>query len=840
MRKFGLLVCMLLVFSVLYANCPRKKSKKKYHSQLEEIVVTPQNFITSYKASYQKLFDLQRTKLHLTPNFKQKTLSGKATLTLKPHFYEQNQLVLDAKWMQIAAVALKTNETYKTLKFTYDNLLLKIDLDKYYSKNDQIEIEIDYVALPYQQDSLQVEDGRGLYFIDTEDKNPYKPMHLWSQGESESASCWFPTLDATNQKSTQEIFVTIDTAMVSLSNGLLIDSKPNGDGTKTDHWKQDKPHSPYLFFLGVGDYYISRDKWRDKEVTAYTFPKYKDDVAEIFKNLPAMMEFFSKILGVDYPWDKLGNIMSYDYTAGAMENTSAIIYFDRMLCHRQQLIDGDFDWIIAHELFHHWFGDLVTAESWANLTINESFADYSEYLWYDFRDGKDEGDAVKYKSTQKYFRTYKYKNEPIVNYYYVHPSDVFDGIRYEKGGAVLHMLRYYVGDDAFFKSLNKFLQQYKFNNAELSDLRKCFEETTGEDLNWFFNQWWLDKGHPILDITHQYDEKNKTIALTVRQTQRSIDGPTFRIPTKVDIYSNNTKETKVIDITDRIQTFYFPSDTVPQLVNFDADKVLVCEKTENLSTAQNLFKYYNAPLFVDKLEAINALALVQKANVTIQELLLKALQDKNWTLREEALDAIEIDKFDNKTKLSLALQQVIYTDNNSHVREKAIQKYARLEKNKSIDVLETVLKKDSSFICLSAALAQLNTYDKSKAYTYATKLSSTENSSLLVAIGRIFKDTTADNMEFFKKAIWLNGPYTFYSNFRSFADYLEKANNTDLEKGILFLKDIYTYEESNYNKQGAKQIVGNLYYYFNEKAKKDSQASVKLQIVKKAGKELLN
>lgn len=193
MRKFGLLACMLLVFSVLYANCPRKKSKKKYHSQLEEIVVTPQNFITSYKASYQKLFDLQRTKLHLTPNFKQKTLSGKATLTLKPHFYEQNQLVLDAKWMQIAAVALKTNETYKTLKFTYDNLLLKIDLDKYYSKNDQIEIEIDYVALPYQQDSLQVEDGRGLYFIDTEDKNPYKPMHLWSQGESESASCWFPT-----------------------------------------------------------------------------------------------------------------------------------------------------------------------------------------------------------------------------------------------------------------------------------------------------------------------------------------------------------------------------------------------------------------------------------------------------------------------------------------------------------------------------------------------------------------------------------------------------------------------------------------------------------------------
>ena len=839
MRKTCLLFSILLIFISLSANCPKKKAKKKFQTQLDEIVITPQNFITSYKPSGRKFFDLLSTIIHVRPDFNQKSIYGNVELLLKPHFYDQNQLVLDAKWMKINKVELKTGDSTKRLNFTYDTFQLKIDLEKYYTRNDQLIVLVDYVAMPYQQDSLQVEDGRGMYFIDTEDKNPYKPMHMWSQGETEASSCWVPVLDAMNQKTTQELYVTLDKNLVSLSNGLLIDTKDNGDGTKTDHWKQDKPHSPYLFFLAIGDYYISKDKWRDKEVTAYTFPKYKDDVAEIFKRLPEMMEFFSQKLGIDFPWDKLANIMSYDYSAGAMENSSAIIYYEKLLCKRQQLVDGDFDWIIVHELFHQWFGDLVTAESWANLTLNESFADYSECIWYSYRDGKDVGDGYRYKATQKYIRSSKYKNESIVNYYYDKPHEIFDDIRYEKGGSVLHMLRNYLGDAAFFQSLNKYLNDFKFRNAELSDLRKCMEEISGEDLNWFFNQWWYSKGHPVLDISHKFDEKNKTIELTVRQTQASEDGPTFRIPTKVDLYINGKKETKVIDINDRINTFYFPSSVAPQLVNFDADKVLLCEKTEDLSIAENIFKYYNAPLFIDKLEAVQALAIYQKDNYAIQELFLKALQDKNWYLRAEVLDLIETDKFMSKAQLSIALQNVINTDSKSQVRDKAIQKLVKLEKANSVDVLENVLKNDSSFICLSTALTKLNSYNKSKAYTYAQSFSGTESTDLLMAIVKIFKDTTADNLDLFKKAIWLNNGRTFYSNFRSFGEYLEKANNFILEKGILFLNDIYKYEESDYNKQGARQAVKNLYYYFNERAKKDSFSDVKLQIVKKTAKEVL-
>lgn len=841
MRRSCLLFSILLIFISLNANCPKKKGRKKSPKQLEEIVITPQNYITSYKPSYQKYFDLLSTKLNVKPVFKEKAIYGTAELILKPHFYDQNQLVLDAKYMKINSVELKTSEGNKTLKYSYDTLQIKIDLERYYTKNDQITVLVNYIAQPYSQDSLQVEVGRGMYFIDVEEKNPYKPTHMWSQGEEESSSCWFPTLEATNQKTTEEIFVTLDKNLTSLSNGLLLDSKDNGDGTKTDHWKQDKPHSPYLFFLGIGDYYKSTDKWRDKEVSAYTFPKYKDDVAEIFKYLPEMMEFYSQKLGVDFPWDKLANIMAYDYTAGAMENSSVVIYYEKLLCSRQQLIDDNFDWIISHELFHQWFGDLVTAESWANLTLNESFADYSECLWKEYKYGKDDADGYRYRATQKYIRSSKFKNEPIVNYYYDTPHEIFDDIRYEKGGAVLHMLRNYVGDNAFYKALNKYLTDYKFKNVELSDLRKEFEEVTGEDLNWFFNQWWLSKGHPFLDITHKYDEKNKTIELTVRQTQRDADALTaFRIPSKVDIYINGKKETKIIDVNDRINTFYFPAATAPQLVNFDADKVLLCEKTEDLSEAENIFKFYNAPLYIDKLEALRALSSRQKDNPAVQGVFLKALQDKNWYIRMEAVDAVEPDKFQSKAQLSLAIQNIINTDEKSAVREKAINKMSKIEKEKSVETFEIVLNKDSSYICLSAALNNLKNYNKPKAYEYAVKLSASESPDIVIAVGKVFKDTTADNLEFFKKAIWLNSPRTFYSNFRSFGEYLEIANNSTLEKGILFLKDIYTYEESDYNTQGAKQVVKNLSYYFADKAKKDKQADIKLQIVNKTGKELLN
>jgi len=842
MRRTGTFLIILLVFSSLQANNPRKKGKKFNPKQLDEVVITPKNPFTSYRATYPAYFDLVHTSLKVKPVFSEKKLYGTAELTLTPHFYEQNQLILDAKWMRIRSVELLQPGETRTLSYSYDTLQLKIDLGKYFRQYDTLKVRIQYVAEPYTQDSNQVADGRGMYFIDVEDKNPYKPMHLWTQGEEESSSCWFPTIEATYQKTSQELWVTLDTAFISLSNGLLVSTVNNGDGTKTDYWKQDLPHSPYLFFLGIGDYFKHSDSWRGKEVSAYTFPKYKDVLPEIFKNLPEMMEFFSKQLGVDYPWDKLSNIIAFDYTAGAMENTSAIIYYDRMLCDHRHLLDGSFDWIIAHELYHHWFGDLTTAESWANLTLNESFADYSEYLWAEYKYGKEEADAYAQSSLKKYLHASAYKKEPIVNYYYEDSRENFDELRYEKGGRVLHLLRNYIGDAAFFEATKRYLQKHAFKSAELADWRMAVEEVTGQDMNWFFNQWWLDKGHPILDVAHLYDEKNKTIQLTVKQIQTSAEAPVFRIPTKVDVYfPGGKKETHSIDIIDRNMTFYLPAGQAPLLVNFDADKVLLCEKKEALSEEQLIYKLQNAPLFLDKLEAIKALSPKQKGNQEVQSQFIKMLQHSNYYLRSAVADEMDVLHYNDKTQLSIALQQVVNTDNSSQVREKALNKLVKLEKGKSVAVLENVLTKDSSYLVLAAALTHLQTYQKQKAYAYALQFSSTENATLMPAVAKVLKDSSdAELLPFFQKIIWLNTPRNTYSAYRSFNEYLEKVDAVTLEKAMKFLVDIVTYEESDYNAKSAKQLARSLQYYFQQRAKKDSGAAIKQQIVQKVGAKLLH
>ena len=285
--------------------------------------------------------------------------------------------------------------------------------------------------------------------------------------------------------------------------------KKNADGTRTDYWKMDLPHAPYLFFMGVGDYAIVKDSYKGKEVSYYVEKEYAPVARKIFGNTPEMIEFFSKITGVHYPWVKYSQIAGRDYVSGAMENTTATIHQEGAQQDARQLIDGNiWEGTIAHELFHQWFGDYVTAESWSNLTLNESFADYSQHLWDEYKYGKDAGDAENYQGMQGYLQSGS-ESKDLVRFFYADKEDMFDQVSYQKGGRILHMLRNFVGDSAFFKSLNLYLTTNKFKSAEAHQLRLAFEEVTGHDLNWFFNQWYYGNGHPNVDISYNYDARRK-------------------------------------------------------------------------------------------------------------------------------------------------------------------------------------------------------------------------------------------------------------------------------------------------------------------------------------------
>src|SRR6476469_8525478 len=359
-----------------------------------------------YRAEATKINDLVHTKLDVRFDFDKAWMYGKEWLTLKPHFYPTDSLNLDAKGMAINEIALWNNGKKIPLKYSYDSLNLRMTLDRTYKNNENYTIYIDYISRPDEykgQGSAAITEAKGLYFINPRGEEKDKPTQIWTQGETESNSVWMPTIDKPNQKSTEQITMTVPAKYVTLSNGLLVNQKKNADDTRTDTLKMDLPHAPYLFFMGVGDYAVIKDAYKGKEVSYYVEKPYAPVARKIFGNTPEMIAFYSRITGVDYPWAKYAQIVGRDYVSGAMENTTATLHQESAQQDARELVDGNsWEVDIAHELFHQWFGDLVTAGSWSNLTLNESFANYSETLWNNYKYGKDAGDEQNFNDMQGY------------------------------------------------------------------------------------------------------------------------------------------------------------------------------------------------------------------------------------------------------------------------------------------------------------------------------------------------------------------------------------------------------------------------------------------------------
>src|SRR6476620_2370101 len=357
---------------------------------------------TSWKKQYReaatKINDLVHTKLDAKFDFSKSYMYGKAWITLKPHFYPTDSLRLDAKGMDIHKIAIVTNGRKSPLKYDYDGLQLNIHLDKTYKGGEQYTVLIDYTSKPNEvrvKGSAAIRDAKGLYFINPTGEDKSKPSEIWTQGETEANSVWLPTIDKPNQKMTDEIAMTVPAKYVTLSNGKLANQKKNADGTRTDTWKMELPHAPYLLFMGVGDFAIIKDSYKDKEVSYYVDKEYASVARKIFGLTPQMIAFYSKITGVDYPWAKYSKIAGRDYYITAMENTTATLYGEGVQQDARELIDeNSWETTIAHELFHQWFGNLVTCESWSNITLNESFATYGEYLWKEYKYGRDAADKV--------------------------------------------------------------------------------------------------------------------------------------------------------------------------------------------------------------------------------------------------------------------------------------------------------------------------------------------------------------------------------------------------------------------------------------------------------------
>lgn len=697
-----------------------------FFSLLACIQINAQQPDTAWKKQYREsatiINNLVHTKLEVKPDFSKAYLYGKAWLTLRPHFYNTDTLTLDAKGMEIKKVALVKGSNQITLKYDYDDFNLRIQLDKTYKANESYTIYIDYVAKPdefeekYSQGALL--GIKGMYFINPLGKDKNKPTQIWTQGETESNSVWFPTIDKTNQKSTQELTVTVDNKYVTLSNGKLVSQKKNADGTRTDYWKMELPHAPYLFFVGVGDYAVIKDSWKGKEVNYYVEPEYASVAKKIFGNTPEMMSFYSRITGVEYPWVKYSQITGRDYVAGAMENTTATIHQNFAQQDARELIDGN-NWesTIAHELFHQWFGDYVTTESWSNLTLNESFADYSQTLWEEYKNGKDAGDAENFQGMQGYLQSGS-DNIDLVRFNYANREDMFDAVSYQKGGRVLNMLRNFVGDSAFFKSLNNYLTTNKFKSAEAHQLRLAFEDVSGRDLNWFFNQWYFGSGHPEVSIDYLYNDAAGNVKVIIKQNQKS--GKIFTLPIAIDIYSGTNKTRNNVWVKNAVDTFSFNYTKRPDLINVDGDKVMLWDKKDSKTLDNYIHQYKYAGNYIDRREAIEFAARNQNDSKA-RELLKSALKDKFYGLRKLTLDLIDLRNETMKKEAEPILLDLIKNDKVSTVRGNAIGRLAEYEKPEYKDLFKNATR-DSSYTVAGNALGALGLLDETEAMKIAKEL----------------------------------------------------------------------------------------------------------------------
>ena len=673
-----------------------------------------------YRATPEKINDLVHTKLYARFDYDKAQLIGKAWITLKPHFYSTDSLALDAKGMDIKQVSLVKGGKTTPLKYKYDGLVLDIDLDKKYKGGEEYTVYIDYVAKPNEfqaKGSAAITDAKGLYFINPRGEEKGKPTQIWTQGETEATSVYVPTIDKPNQKTTQEFLLTVPAKYVTLSNGKLVSQKANAGGTRTDHWKMEQPHAPYLFFIGVGDYAVIKDSYKGKEVSYYVEKEYAPVARRIFGMTPEMMQYFSTITGVDYPWIKYGQIVGRDYVSGAMENTTATLHQESAYQDARELADDNrWEDVIAHELFHQWFGDYVTTESWSNLTLNESWANYSEYLWREYKYGKDAAEAHGYSDMQGYLFSGS-ENKDLVRFHYRDKEDMFDAVSYNKGGRILHMLRNFVGDSAFFRAMNNYLNTNKYKSAEAHQLRLAFEEVTGKDLNWFFNQWFFSSGHPKLDVTYSYNADKKQAQVIVKQTQAG--DKTFILPVAVDVWNGTSRTRHNVWVDSKVDTFTFAAAQRPDLVNFDADKMLLAQKTENKTLDDYTFQY-RVGNYLDRREAVDAAAKAQDDAKGVA-LLSDAMNDKYDGLRTYAIGQLDLRKQAMRTAAEPVLAKLAQSDPKRLVKAAAISKLADYGNSKYLPLFKSALS-DSSYSVAGNALLALSQLDSAQAFSEAKRL----------------------------------------------------------------------------------------------------------------------
>ncbi|MGH9933222.1 MAG: M1 family aminopeptidase [Pyrinomonadaceae bacterium] len=676
-------------------------------------------------------FDTRHIALDLRFDWEHELVSGTETVVFKPLLANLGKIELDAAEMVITSVKIVAGGP---LKFEMDlpNQKLRIELGRPYQLSEELTLVIEYHTNA-QQTKLAGLVGPALRFIKPTAEDPTKPKQIWSQGETEYNHYWFPCYDHPNDFFTSEITATVEKPLSVISNGKLLDTKDNPDGTRTFHWKIEQPHASYLTSIIVGEYVPIVSEYQGIPIITNVYPSEVKEGKVSTARLTEMVRFFSEKTGLKYPYAKYAQTIVRDF-GGGMENISATTQTDNMIHDARTELDSNTDGLQSHELAHQWFGDYVTCRDWSDIWLNESFATYFQAMWDEHKLGGDDFLYSDVKANQDaYLATWKQGNRhPIVTKNYANPDSVFDTYAYPGGGAVLHMLRQTLGEDNWWRAINYYLRKYANQPVETEQFRIAIEESTGQAMDWFFDEWLYKMGHPIFRVSQDYDLTKKLLKISVEQLQ-TIDSASqfpqvalFQTPVNIEIgTASGTRLERVQILPKKQQSFSLTVDSKPLLVNFDYRGTLIKELEFDKTTEDLAYQMTRDEDVLGRIWALNQLRARVTAATTSEtekqqitsELSNVVTRDKFWGVRVHAATALA----DLKAPSARSALIAATSDADARVRARAVTLLAN-SKDASLTSLYVNLLSDQSYAVIQAAALAIGETKSPAAYEALVKL----------------------------------------------------------------------------------------------------------------------
>lgn len=635
-----------------------------------------------------RFYDARHYQIRVRLDIDQKSFEGATTIMAISLRDGLETFVLDAEEFIVTSVM---DAEGRELAYDQTETELVVHLPRPYIFGEEIRFTCDYHG---------ENPKKGLIFVTEPSETP---RMVFSDSWPDHVHHWFPCYDYPNDKVTNEIIATVKQGLKVAANGRLmgIFNDPT-TGTTTYHWFQDQPHSTYLIFMAAAPYIVVRDSYKTLPVNYWIYPGDEPKVRPTYGQTPKMIEFFNKTYGYEYPWRKYDQISVP--SGGGAESTSATAMTHRIMVDEKAVSDFPAIGIVSHELAHQWWGDLVTLRSWAHTWINEGFATYSDHLYYRFEMGEEEGALNLQEKLRAYLREAKTRYlRPIVTDRYAKPEDMFDAHSYQKGALVLHMLRSLVGDHSFFAIVSNFLHRFAFDVVDTADFIRTVKAVTGQNLDWFFDQWLFKPGHPVLDVSSEWDPGARVLRLRVKQIQDVSRGvPVFRLPVSIKLFTAGRAEIQKIWVEKLEQTFELPLAEKPLLVKFDQDNILIKEISFPKECAELLFQLRHDDV-LGQMEAAAALGSFKNDPPVLEALIDRLRNDPFWAVRKSALEAL--------AEIGAACRTAIFKnacqDPDSRVRAAALVVLGNLKDRKNLEFLKDIFQKDPSSRVKAEALTAI-------------------------------------------------------------------------------------------------------------------------------------